>query len=301
MRVSRLLEITTMLLQGKTISARQFAERFGVSTRTIYRDVEELSAAGVPVYMTKGKGGGISLLDTYLLDRTLLTQAETDSLLLALKTLQATQYPDVNRFLQKLEGLFRTRMPEDWVEIEFSSWGSRPNAENTFVSIRHAILARKVICFDYVDARGEPSRRQMEPMRLIFKSQAWYLWGYCLTRSDFRTFRLSRITNLEVTPETFERRNEPADQQLADPMNLTPVRLYFCPEVNFRVLDDFDRKQIVWNSDGSCLLTVDLIEDEWLYGYLLSFGHYVQVIEPEHIRSILVERMQKAIAQYCKN
>jgi predicted DNA-binding transcriptional regulator YafY len=299
MRVNRLLEMTTLLLKQKTIPAKEFAERFNVSTRTIYRDVEELSSAGVPVYMSKGKGGGIGLLDTFTLDKALVSEAEIDSLLMALKTLQATQYPEIDHFLAKLEGLFQHSTASDWVEIEFLPWGSKPNEENKFVEIKRAILEQKVIRFEYIDAREVKSQRRIEPVQVIFKSQAWYLRGYCLDRQDFRTFRLSRIKNLSVSATTFERREPEADEHKDAPRpTLIAVKLKFSGEVTHRVYDDFDDALIRKNEDGSCLVSVDLVEDEWVYGMILSYGCFVEVLEPEHIRGIIMERMRRALQSY---
>jgi len=301
MRVNRLLEITTLLLKRNVIPAREFAERFNVSTRTIYRDVEELSSAGIPVYMIKGKGGGISLLDTYTFNKTLLSEHESDSLLLALKTLQATQYPEIDNFLVKLETLFNNAASSDWVHIEFSPWGSKPNEENKFIEIKHAILNQKVIRFDYVDAREEKSQRQIEPMQMIFKSQSWYLRGYCTDRQDFRTFRLSRIKNLKVTDTGFKRRDTQINQQQDEqplPKPLTIIKMKFSNEVTHRVYDDFDDELIIKNPDGSCHVTIDLVEDEWVYGFILSYGCYVEILEPDHIKQLITNRMKKAIQLY---
>jgi len=301
MRVNRLLEITTLLLKRNVIPAREFAERFNVSTRTIYRDVEELSSAGIPVYMIKGKGGGISLLDTYTFNKTLLSEHESDSLLLALKTLQATQYPEIDNFLLKLEALFNNSASSAWVHIEFSPWGSIPNEENKFIEIKHAILNQKVIRFDYVDAREEKSQRQIEPMQMIFKSQSWYLRGYCTDRQDFRTFRLSRIKNLKVTDTGFKRRDTQINQQQDEqplPKPLTRIKMKFSNEVTHRVYDDFDDELIIKNPDGSCHVTIDLVEDEWVYGFILSYGCYVEILEPDHIKQLITNRMKKAIQLY---
>ncbi|MBN1693298.1 MAG: HTH domain-containing protein, partial [Dehalococcoidales bacterium] len=127
MKITRLLEITLILLNKKSVTAGQLAERFGVSTRTIYRDIDELSSAGVPVFTNKGSGGGISLLDNYAINKAMLTEHERDSLLLALKTLQSTRYPEIDAILEKIGAVFRKAAAADWVQIEFSPWGSGPN------------------------------------------------------------------------------------------------------------------------------------------------------------------------------
>ena len=102
MKINRLLEITLVLLNKGNTTARELADRFEVSTRTIYRDIDELSAAGVPVFTNKGSGGGISLMENYVLNRSFMTEHERDSLLLALKTLQATRYPQIEAILEKI-------------------------------------------------------------------------------------------------------------------------------------------------------------------------------------------------------
>ena len=206
MKINRLLEITLILLNKSTVTARELAGRFDVSTRTIYRDIDELSSAGVPVFTNKGSGGGISLLDNYAINKALLTEHERDSLLLALKTLQATKYPEIEAILEKIGAVFKKAASADWVQIEFSPWGSGPNEENKFLDIKRAILECRVVTFDYINADGILSHRKIEPMLLSFKSQAWYVWAYCKTRRDFRTFRISRIRNMAVTDEGFERR-----------------------------------------------------------------------------------------------
>lgn len=300
MRVNRLFEITTLLLKRKTVPAREFAERFEVSVRTIYRDIEELSAAGVPVYMTKGKGGGISLLEDYTFDRTLISDQESDSLLMALKTLQATRYPDVEHFLEKLEALFQHSRVNDWVHIEYAPWGSAPNEDNKFIDIRHAILEQKIVSFDYIDARGERSRRVVEPMRVILKSQAWYLRGYCRMRNDFRTFRLSRMKNVNVSDEKFERLadsdREESGQQPAQP--LTTLKLRFAGEVLQRVYDDFNDALVQKNPDGTCQVSIDLVVDEWVYGFILSYGYFIEVLEPDSVRQVIADRLKSALRLY---
>ena len=106
MKINRLFEITTILLNKGTVTAKELADRFGVSTRTIFRDIDVLSSAGVPVYMKKGSGGGISILENYVFSRTLISDQESESLLLAVKTLQATQYPEVDMVLGKMGAIF---------------------------------------------------------------------------------------------------------------------------------------------------------------------------------------------------
>ncbi len=303
MKTNRLLEITLILLNKSTVTARELAERFEVSTRTIYRDVDELSSAGVPVYTNKGSGGGISLLEDYSLNKALLTEHERDSLLLALKTLQATKYPEIEGILEKIGAVFKKAAAINWVQIEFSPWGSGPNEENKFLDIKRAILECKTVGFDYINADGVLSRRNIEPMQLAFKGQAWYVWGYCRTRRDFRTFRISRIRNMAVMNESFTRRVPESvrdEEPPAPSKKMVTLKLRFQPEDLYRVYDDYDQERITRNADGTYDVTVTFAEDEWVYGYIMSFGNYVEVLEPPRIRDIVRERMQKALKYYEK-
>jgi predicted DNA-binding transcriptional regulator YafY len=303
MKTNRLLEITLILLNKSTVTARELADRFGVSTRTIYRDIDELSTAGVPVYTNKGSGGGISLLEDYSLNKALLTEHERDSLLLALKTLQATKYPEIEGILEKIGAVFKKAAAANWVQIEFSPWGSGPNEENKFLDIKRAILECKVAVFDYINADGVLSRRNIEPMLLSFKGQAWYIWGYCRMKHNFRTFRISRIRNMVVTDEGFVRRpleGVKAEEPEAVPLNNVTLKLRFQPENLYRVYDDYDEERITRNPDGTYDVTVTFPEDEWVYGYIMSFGDRVEVLEPPHIRRIIRERLQKAADFYQK-
>lgn len=299
MKINRLYEITTILLNKGTVTAKELADRFNVSTRTIYRDIDVLSTAGVPVYMNKGSGGGIALLENYAMNRALISEAESESLLIALKTLQATQYPQVDRALEKIGALFKKVPDYDWVEVDFSPWGTVANEKNKFNEIKQAMLQRKVIRFAYVSGEGHRSNRLAEPVKLIFKENAWYLTAYCRYREELRTFRISRLKNLEVTEEVFEAHLPVSSAKAADcQRELVQLKLRFHGKALNRLYDYFDDAFISADPDGSYLLEVSLPEGEWIYGYILSFGSLVEVIEPEHIRKTIVDRMRQALTFY---
>ncbi|HMM19961.1 MAG TPA: YafY family protein [Selenomonadales bacterium] len=300
MKTSRLFEITTILLNKGTITAKELADRFGVSTRTIYRDIDVLSEAGVPVYMNKGKGGGIYLLENYAINRTLISSQESESLLLAIRTLQATQYPELDRVLEKLGAIFKDSSSQDWVEVDFSPWGSAANGKNKFNDIRQALMQRKVIRFQYVNAEGQKSCRHAEPEKLIFKDNAWYLVAFCRQRQEHRTFRISRLKKLEILPETFETKRPSGQHRKAKDFSqpLVSLKLRFQPKALNRIYDYFDDSYITPNEDGSFTVKVALPEGEWIYGYILSFGSLVEVLEPEHVRRAIVERMRQALNIY---
>ncbi|MDU2064846.1 MAG: YafY family protein [Sporomusaceae bacterium] len=302
MKMNRLFEITTILLNKGTATAKELAERFGVSTRTIYRDIDVLSAAGVPVYMNKGNGGGIYLLENYAINRTLITPEESESLLLAIRTLQATQYPELDRILEKLGAMFQYISSHEWVEVDFSPWGSMANEKNKFSDIRQALLQRKVIGFQYVNSKGQKSNRFVEPEKLTFKENAWYLKAYCRLRHEHRTFRISRLKKLEILSETFETKKTPGAETVTEEVSLpfVPVKLRFQARALNKVYDYFDDTYITQNDDGSYTLEVALPDNEWIYEYILSFGNLVEVLEPKTVRLAIVERMKQTLEIYSR-
>jgi len=311
MKINRLLEITLILLNKGSTTASELADRFQVSTRTIYRDIDVLSTAGVPVFTNKGSKGGIFLLEEFALNRVVITGQERDSLLLAVQTLQSTEYPEIEAILDKIGGLFREKSVADWVSIQLSPWGSGPNVENKLLDLKKAILECKVISFDYINANGILIRRDMEPMQLVFRNQTWYLYGYCRMWRGMRSFRISRIKNLVVTNKQFTPRSDGAltpgllegienGEPDAEYKKYVTLKLRFQPEDLYKVFDDYDEEEIVRNADGTYDVTVSFPEEEWVYGYIMSFGCYVEVLEPPNVREIIRERMEKALEFYQK-
>ncbi|AJQ29401.1 helix-turn-helix transcriptional regulator [Pelosinus fermentans] len=300
MKSNRLFEITTILLNKGTITARELAGRFGVSTRTIYRDIDALSSAGIPVYMNKGNGGGIHLLENYILNRAIFSDRESENLLLAVKTLQATQYPELDIALEKMGALFKNASNHDWVEVDFSSWASLPNEENKFNDIKRAMLEQNIIQFDYVNGEGHRSSRLAEPEKLIFKNNAWYLLAFCRRRQKHRTFRISRLKQLDVLAEKFEKKvlPRPIKEEWYSEQPLIALKLRFKAQVINRLYDYFDDSFLIPNDDGSLTLEVEFPEGEWLYSYILSFGSLVEVLEPEYMRNMIAQRIRQALKIY---
>ena len=298
MKINRLLEIVTILLNRETATAIELADRFAVSKRTIYRDIDVLSSAGVPVYTKKGNNGGIFLMEDYTLNKALLSKSESEGLLLALKTMGATNYPEADAIIDKLGSIFKNNQAHDWIEVDFEGWSSNVNEQNKFSKIRDAIFGNRVIGFDYVNANGSKSSRSVEPVKLIFNAYTWYLIAYCLLRNSHRMFRLSRIRNVQVTEQRFTKREIRENEFEVYRGSLVELKLRCDENVLSKLYDAFDGEYITKNDDGSYDLTVTLPEEEWLYGYILSFGSSAEVFEPAHIREIIKTRAQEIIEKY---
>ena len=203
MQINRLFEIVYILLENKIVKAGELAEHFEVSVRTIYRDVETLSQAGIPIYMSKGKGGGISLMPDFILNKAVLTEQEKGEILSSLKAVSALSLSESGSALNKLNSMLG-KQNDDWIEVDFSSWGYFENDENYFSKIKKAIVEKYVITFMYSSSKGEKILRTVLPLKLVFKGAAWYLYGYCRLREDYRFFKIRRISELSLSEEIFD-------------------------------------------------------------------------------------------------
>ena len=205
MQINRLLEIVYALLRQKTVTAKELAERFNVSQRTIYRDIDTLSLAGIPVYTEKGKNGGISLLPEFVLSKSILSEQEQNEILSALQGLSYIKTAaETNQVLQKLSSIFN-KSAANWLEVDFSDWSFRNG--QFFNDFKTAILERRIVEFDYCSTYGEKTRRRVEPIQLWFKSKSWYVKGFCSIRQDMRLFKLTRVKQLTLTDEYFTERD----------------------------------------------------------------------------------------------
>lgn len=302
MQIHRLLEIVYILLDKRSITAKQLSEHFEVSARTIYRDVETLSAAGIPIYTVRGKDGGIRLLDNYTLSKTLLSEKEQLEILTSLQGMKSLNVPEVQAVLEKLTILFNIHHYTDWIDVDFSHWGSNEAEKGKFNMLKTAIVNSRVVTFDYYNSNGQKSKRTIEPAKVIFKGQAWYLQGFCQTRKALRIFKISRIKNLLMTSESFTR-TEQESQNFQDPIasmsyKLVTVILQIDPSMAYRVYDEFAHDLIVLNQDGSFTVTVTYPNTEWLYGYILSFGANVEVKKPEAVKRILKQKLEDSLKKY---
>lgn len=302
MKINRLLEITIILLNKGTVTAKELAERFEVSTRTIYRDIDILSSSGIPLYSSRGSNGGISLLEKYSLNKTLLSDKESESILFALKTLQVTKYPDIDIVLEKLGGLFKNPST-DWIHIDFSPWEANPNECDKFSYIKQAVLECRIIEFDYISADNIKSHRCFEPTQLIFKSHSWYILGWDKERKAYRTFRISRIKNVFISDKFFKQSKRCISEEnkqidFGSEKEIINIELKFTKEALYRLYDEYNEKFITKNNDGTYTVKLKMPESEWVYGYIMSFGYFVEVISPKHIRNIIIDKTKKMFKQY---
>lgn len=298
MKLNRMFEIVYLLLERKKLTTNELATHFEVSKRTILRDIEALSIAGIPIYTSKGKGGGISLLDNYVLDKTIISNDEQDQILFALQSLAVTHHLNSATILSKLQTLFR-KTDTNWIDVDFSRWGKTDPDNKKFEQLKTAILTEKVISFTYANSYGSTSLKTVYPLKLLFKSKAWYLQAYCPSNRAYRTYKINRITHLEMLDDDFSRNNftVPVIEEKNSPalLNLT---LLFSNESAYRAYDEFEIHDSQKKEDGSLLVDTQLPEDDWLYSFLLSLGASVKVISPSHVEKKLLTHIEEMKKNY---
>lgn len=300
MQISRLFKIVYLLQDKKRMTAKELAEYLEVSTRTILRDIDTLSEAGIPVYTIKGKGGGIFILDHFVLNKTTISKEEQEQILFALQGLALTEQVEEKELLSKLQALFQNTKT-GWIEVDFSRWGSGKSEKDQFVFIKEAILQHKVLVFDYTSASGETLKRTVNPIRLVFKRNAWYLQGYCRVKEDYRTFKINRIHNIGIADEEFDPEEfevPPIEISSCGSADITPLVLEFSKENAHRAYDDFFADEITRKEDGSVLVEAKVVYDPGIYEYLLSLGKGVTILKPEFARKNLLQLVEEIKMNY---
>lgn len=298
MEQSRLFKIVYHLLEKGKSTAPELAEKFEVSIRTIYRDLDTISAAGIPIYATQGKGGGIFIMQDFMLNKSLLSEQEKEQILMALQGISATEHNQTDELLMKLSGLFQSKVT-NWIEVDFSEWYKNTPNYDVFNLIKNAIFNQYTITFSYFAREGNYSNRTVEPIKLIFKNKDWYLYGFCLLRNDFRFFKLTRIKDLEISSDTFIREVKSSHkiETVIKNKNFIHAKLKFSPKVAFRVYDEFT-DNVSKDNQGNLYVNIDLPDNETLFSYILSFGDNVEILEPDYLRHSMKEKLALMLEKY---
>lgn len=298
MPISRLFRLLYILLERERVPAPELAQTLEVSVRTIYRDVQTLGEAGIPVYAERGRDGGVAILPTFRLNQIDGQRRR--------KAGYARRFAGA-RFHRRIrpgdagqtERFFGGRQT-DWVRIDFADWsGAR---DGLIPALKAAILNRQRLTFDYYNSSGVCATREVCPIRLWFKSSAWYLLAYCMQKRALRTFKLTRIKRLRAIPGEFPdealacTQIEPTDIQPDTP----PVRftLRIDASMAFRVYDDFEEEQLTRTESGDFLVQAAFMPSEWLISFILSYGAHAKVVEPKALADAVRRELEKISALY---
>ena len=308
MKVDRLVSIIMILLDKKRIGAQELADRVEVSPRTIYRDIDTINLAGIPIRSTSGVGGGFEIMQAYKIDRKVFSTTDLSAILMGLSSLSGMMRGDelVNA-LAKVKSFIPTDRAKDielranQIQIDLSPWIGNRNIQPYLERIQTALQESKLLSFEYLDRHGNKTVRTAEPYQLVLKSSHWYWQGYCHIRKDFRLFKLSRMSNLQIQKESFTPRDYQKPQlDFADILETmqTEIRIRIHKSVMDRVLDYCTNEHFSPDGDEHYIVRFPFIENEFYYNILFSFGDKCECLEPLHIRTEMKRRIQDIAAIY---
>ena len=308
MKLERMIAIIMLLLQREKMGGKELAELFEVSLRTIYRDIETINQAGIPIVTSSGVGGGIGIMNEYKIEKGFFTVKDITAMLMGLGFISNTlSGEETTATLAKVKSF----IPEDkqheitlkanQISFDLSAWLGSNDLQTKVEVIRTALEHSSILSFMYLSAKGDKVLRTLEPHRLLLKENHWYVQGYCLNRQQFRVFKLSRISELERTEDRFTMREiPPAFSEFTDTMSrkMQKIKLQFDHSILDRMLDYCGEENITPLDNGEFYAYFDFIEDDYGYGILMSFGDKCQCIEPEHVRNEMKGRLNDSIKAY---
>lgn len=298
MQIDQLFEFVYILIDKKQVTAKEMAERFGVSTRTIYRWMEALSLSGVPVYSLKGRGGGIAISEKFAMDNTVLSEDERLAIVSSVKALEnlsgkngAAITPE-RKAADKLSRLVTS--DTDWLEVDFAPWSPEGSeVRNLFEILRNSILKKRQISFDYFTGDGRIEKRIVHPWKLIFRGQAWYLFGWCTSRKAERFFKLTRMRNLVMTSRNANISRSVNPQRTAGTPEysapLIQIKAKITKEKISYLMDSFICSQIKVQKNGFVNVTFTAPDTPWLCEILLSFGAQIKITSPTRVKNKIAE------------
>lgn len=308
MKIDRLISIIMILLDKKRVSAQQLADMFEVSSRTIYRDIDTIDLAGIPIRSISGVGGGFEIMPKYKIDKNVFSTADLSAILMGLSSVSDMVRGDelinaiakVKSFIPA-ERINDIELKVNQIYIDLSPWMGNKNIQPYLEIIKTALQERKLLAFEYIDRYGNQTKREVEPYQLVLKNSHWYWYGYCLKRNDFRLFKLSRIVNLQIQDNFFIPRDYQKPQlEFHDVLETIQIKIKIRIHKSIldRVLDYCDYEQFLPDGSEHYIVNFPFIENEYYYHILISFGDQCECLAPLHIRSEIKRRIQNIATIY---
>ena len=300
MKMYRLIGILSILLQKDKVTSAELAEKFEVSRRTILRDIDTISMAGIPLVCEQGQGGGISIMDGYKVDRTILSSDDMQAILSGLKSLDSVS--GTNRYRQLMEKISADNMDpvncDDDIIIDLSSW-DKSAVSGKIELIKSAMEQDRMISFRYFSPTGE-SERRIEPYHLVFQWSSWYVWGYCTEREDYRLFKLTRMTGLRMTEDSRVQRDVPRydRDKLSHSDGEVEATVRFDKSIRWRIIDEFGAERIKYDDNGDLVITFTWSDKRSFFLYVLTFGEMAEIIAPTEYRGEFKELLGNIIKKY---
>lgn len=304
MKTDRLLSIVIYLLNHDTVSAAKLAEKFEVSKRTILRDIEQISLAGIPVKSIPGMNGGYSIMEGYKIDGRLVTAEDQASIITALKGfLSAYDNKRYNEIFEKISSIL-PQPQNQHIFFDFGASGENNETQDKLKILEKSITDKKAVQISYVNAYGGTTSRLVEPVVLNYRWYAWYLLAYCTAKQDYRIFKLVRISELEPTETIFSKEHgNPADllEQAfqGDGRSSLDITILCKPEIKVQVCEYLGGTITETFENGDFIMRLHVLEDERMwFAMLLSFGEKITVQEPNELKTRIMETAENILSLY---
>ena len=308
MKIDRLVSMIMILLEKERIGAQELADMFEVSPRTIYRDIYTINMAGIPVCSAPGVGGGFEIMQKYKIDKKVFSTADLSAILMGLANLSTLIRGDeLVHALAKVKSFIpadkakEIELKANQIYIDLSPWIGNRNIQAYLEIMKTALLESRLLSFEYADRYGNNTARKAEPYQLVLKNSHWYLQGYCLKRNDFRLFKISRISNLQVQEGFFTPRDYQKPQlDFADILETmqTKIKIRIHKSIMDTVLDFCAYEHFSPDGNEHYIVSFPFIENEYYYNILFSFGDKCECVEPLHIRTEMKRRIHDIVAIY---
>lgn len=301
-RIDRLTAILIQLQSQKIVKAEEIADRFEISTRTVYRDVKALMEAGVPIGSEAGTG--YFIVDGYHLPPVMFTQDEAGALLLAGKLVEKMTDKSIKQAytsaLHKIKSVLHAEDKDHLQQLDANvevfmrnrseAGPSTEFPDHFLTSIQRAVATRKVLKILYTNSAGESSRREVEPLGVSYYGMAWHLIGWCRLRKEYRDFRSDRIRDLTETGQSFEGHAHISLQEYFKTMSqsragLIPVVVIFRKEgLRGRPLYG-----AIQQTDLGDRIRAEYMLDNlaWMARWLLMFGCHAEIESPDELRQMV--------------
>lgn len=304
MRVDRLLSMLLIISKKGMVTGKELAEHFEVSLRTIYRDIEKLGEAGVPVASIGGKGGGYYIMENYNVDNLFLKKDEASTFMAIMNNLNFLfgKNAQFNAMVLKIENTYNREKNTDKLSINMSHFSMENELKEYLFLMNQAIEENKLMVFDYCNRQMEYSERIVEPIQIVFTAGQWYLVGFCKYRDDYRRFKLVRIKNLKMG-DGFEKRDiskEEIEEIFEESYRRSSIQvtLKFSNRMGKQLTEYFQEENIQQTEDGQYIVVDHFPYEEGLLKYILSFGQECEIIEPLYLRDELREYVKELLHLY---
>lgn len=302
MKYEIMIRILFDLLSKSVVSASYLAKKYEVTTRTVYRYIDSLSLAGVPVEPIRGQAGGYKISDHFKITTGFLTSKEYEVVLSTLTAIcNEVGDKDLESAIDKLKSVKRNtgiNIKAGNLVIDAGPWSGTTGYKEKLSALSDATDDSVLVNIIYHDRSGDISERVIEPHTIAFKEGMWYVYAYCSKREDFRFFKVSRIAGFAVTDIHFNRREVqalPFDGWYENSSNIT-VEFSISPSVVSDVEEWLGVENVISSGDGF-YAKVSIPDDGGLISKITSFGKGIKVVSPQS----LIDRIKENVAQIIDN